>query len=113
MQGQLIINEYDIIGSIIKQAVKVDGSYYEIKRYGYDFRGQLIAEAVLVEAEDIHTDYLIGARYDNEYPNRIVCETTYQYYGNGKLKSKTDAAGNKTTYEYNLDASLVRNIDAV
>jgi uncharacterized protein RhaS with RHS repeats len=90
-----VISDYDANGNLVKQVQKVRDGYYDVRRYEYDFKGRLTSEVLLVESDDIHTEYLPGSSYDNEYGSRVKSATTWQYYGNGSVKSKRDAEGKR------------------
>ncbi|TBL71232.1 polymorphic toxin type 30 domain-containing protein [Paenibacillus thalictri] len=101
--GREAIQEYDRAGNIITKLQKVEDGNYDVRRYVYDSRNRVMQEALLVPTSDLSSDQLAAAKFDNEYYDRVLSTTSYDYYKNGKVKSKKDAKGQATIYEYDYD----------
>lgn len=110
-KGRETVNEYDKKGNLITIKKKISGTDYDIKRYEYDIKSQLIGESILVKTSDIETKYLVHAKYDKIYFDRVLSTTGYTYYSNGQIESKKDPQGNITKYEYDYDKRLTKKID--
>ncbi|MFC6549102.1 RHS repeat-associated core domain-containing protein [Cohnella cellulosilytica] len=102
---------YDAAGNVTAKTVKADSGYSDVWRYDYDSRSRITSEAMLIQTSELSADEINGARFDNEYADRVVATTRYAYTKNDKLKSMTDAKGAVTQYEYDLDGRPVREID--
>ncbi|WP_378127228.1 RHS repeat-associated core domain-containing protein [Cohnella boryungensis] len=103
--------EYDRAGNQITEKQKVSDSYSDVKRYAYDVQSRLISESTLVQTSGLEMQYLAGARFDNEFADRVLSTTTYMYYKNSLIKSKTDPHDNKTTFIYDADGKLTKQTD--
>ncbi len=105
--GRRTENEYYKNGLLKtkKERVSASPDYYAVKRYEYDILSQLIRETVLVESSDVYSSRspVEGYIEDSEYPSRYKSTTSYIYYKNGNLKSKTDPYGHVVSYEYDFD----------
>ncbi|WP_173138072.1 RHS repeat-associated core domain-containing protein [Paenibacillus tritici] len=106
-------SDYDRSGNVIASYQKVSDANYDITRYSYDLRGRLNRSTLLVKTADISSEYLAGAEFDNEYVDRLHVITSYSYYKNDQIKSKTDPKGNKTLFEYDYDKLMVKKTDAL
>lgn len=104
-----IINEYDAAGNLITIKQKVEGDYYDVIRYTYDSLSRVVNESLLVKMTDIDTKYLIGAKYDNQYFDRVLSTTSYTYNKNNTVKSKKAPQGNESIFEYDYDKRLIKN----
>ena len=111
--GRETINEYDKKGNIVTKKQKVAGDNYQITRYKYDVQSRVVEEALLVDTSDLDTNHIWNIDFDSEYSTRVRVKTSYTYYSNGQLKTKTDANGNSNTIEYDLDNKPVKKIDAL
>ncbi|GIO14791.1 hypothetical protein J19TS2_43460 [Cohnella xylanilytica] len=109
--GHETIQEYDRAGNIVVKKQKVEDNNYDITRYEYDVRSQLVSETLLVRMSDLAQGELVGAKFDGTYIDRVLSSTKYEYDKNGQLKSRTDAKGNKTVFSYDLDNRLVQKKD--
>jgi len=109
--GHETINEYDKKGNLITKKQKITEDNYQVSRYEYDVQSRPVAEALLVETSDVENNNLRNAQFDNEYTTRVKAKTTYTYYDNGQLKTKTDANGNTTAFEYDLDKKPIKKTD--
>ncbi|MFZ5968694.1 MAG: RHS repeat-associated core domain-containing protein [Bacillota bacterium] len=109
--GRETVQEYDKAGNPITKKQKVEGEYYDVVRYDYDFRSRLISESTLVKTADLDNKYLVGAKYDKAYFDRVLSTVSYEYYKNRQLKTKKDPQGNVTQYEYDYSNRLVKKID--
>ncbi|MHB8064383.1 MAG: hypothetical protein ACYDG2_17420, partial [Ruminiclostridium sp.] len=111
--GHETINEYDKKGNLITQKQKITEKDYQVTRYEYDVQSRPVAQDLLVETSEVDSNYLRNTQFDSEYTTRVKSKTTYTYYDNGQLKTQTDANGNTTTIEYNLDKKPVKKTDAL
>lgn len=98
-----VISEYDAKGNLVLVKERVYGDYYDVKRYSYDVLSRPIEETLLVESSALDSAYLSGAEFDTTFSSRVKVKTTYTYYNNGTLKSRTDAKENTTLYTYDYD----------
>ncbi|QJD85852.1 RHS repeat protein [Cohnella herbarum] len=103
--------EYDRAGNRITEKQKVSDSYTDVKRYAYDVQSRLISESTLVQTSGLELLYLADAKFDNEYADRVLSTTSYVYYKNGLIKSKTDPHDNKTTFIFDADGKLTQQTD--
>ncbi len=85
---------YDRNGQLIKTTIVSDKN--ETKRVVYDLMGRTIQE-ISPNQYDSSKDNPIA----NTYLDTSV-GTKYEYYDSGKVKSVTDALGNKTSYTYDV-----------
>ena len=111
--GQVTINEYDKTGNLITKKEKIGNDNYKITRIVYDVQSRPITQALLVETSDIENNYLRNAEFDNEYTTKVKAKTTYTYYNDGQLKTKTDAYGNTTEFKYDLDKKVKEKTNAL
>lgn len=111
--GRETINEYDKKGNVITKKQKINGNDYQVNRYKYDIQSRIIEETLLVETSDLDTNYIRNIEFDSEYSTKVKAKTSYTYYNNGQLRTKTDANGNSNTIEYDLDNKPVKKIDAL
>jgi RHS repeat-associated protein len=109
--GRETIYEYDRAGNRVTEKKKVKDGNYDVQRFTYDFRSRLTSESVLVRTSALEIRYLTGAEYDDTYYDRVLSTTSYDYYANNQLKSKTDPQGNVTRYEYDYNKRLTKKID--
>ena len=109
--GRETTYEYDRAGNRITEKQKVTDSYTDVKRYAYDAQARLISESTLVQTSGLEMQGLAGAEFDNEYADRVLSTTSYMYYKNGLIKSKTDPNGNKTTFVFDADGKLTKQTD--
>ena len=111
--GHETINEYDKKGNLITQKQKTTEKDYQVTRYEYDVQSRPIVQALLVETSEIENNYLRDVQFDSEYTTKVKAKTTYTYYDNGQLKTQTDANGNTTAFEYDLDKKPIKKTDAL
>nr|WP_275984165.1 RHS repeat-associated core domain-containing protein [Paenibacillus hamazuiensis] len=109
--GRETIQEYDRAGNMIAKLQKVEEGNYDVRRFEYDIRSLVTKESLLVRTSGLSIDSLAGAEFDNVYADRVKATTTSTYYKNGKLKSKADAYGKATFYEYDYDGRPVKKTD--
>jgi RHS repeat-associated protein len=111
--------ERDALGRIITKTETVEGTTHVLE-YSYDLRGRLtdvLRDAALVEhyeydANGIRTSFSNGSSsvlgtYDDQDRLLAYGSTSYEYTGNGELRSKHDSAGT-TAYEYDVRGALRR-----
>ncbi len=111
--GHESINEYDKKGNVITKKVKIDNDKYKITRIVYDVQSRPITQALLVETSDVESNYLRNAEFDSEYTTKVKAKTTYSYYNDGQLKTKTDAYGNTSEFKYDLDKKVKEKTNAL
>ncbi|WP_158301673.1 RHS repeat-associated core domain-containing protein [Paenibacillus mesophilus] len=109
--GRETVQRFDQAGNVITKLAKVADGDYEVRRYAYDTRSRLVTESLLVKTSDLHSNSLAGAKFDNEYADRVVSATVLAYTKNGQLKSRTDPLGGVTRYEYDYDGHLLKKTD--
>ena len=107
------INEYDKKGNLVTKKEKISDGNYRVSRNEYDVQSRPITQALLVETSDIENNYLRNAEFDNEYTTKVKAKTTYTYYKDGQLKTKTDAYGNTIEFKYDLDKKVKEKTNAL
>ena len=96
---------YDAAGNVVKQTQAVTDSYVDVRRWEYDMAGRRTKDIVLMESSQLAET--VDAPDDSEYPQRKQLITSYTYDRGGNLKTETDARGNTTIYQYNMDGLLL------
>lgn len=110
--GRETLHTYDEKGNLTRKEQKVADGYYDAVEYTYDVQSKVQTEAILVETADIDLSRAVSTiPGQGNYATRIKAVTTYAYYDNGQLKTKKDANGNETLYEYDYDGRLVKKAD--
>ncbi|MFE5319172.1 RHS repeat-associated core domain-containing protein [Paenibacillus sp. NPDC056579] len=111
--GKETIQTYDRAGLVTAKLQKVEDGNYDVIRYEYDIRSQLVKQSLLVRTAELSIEHLASAQYDNEYADRVRATINSTYTKNGKLKSTQDAYGHVTSYEYDYDSRLVKKTDPI
>lgn len=109
--GRETVQLYDRAGNLLTKKQKIDDEQWDVKRYGYNFKSQLISESTLVNPSAIRNDALAGAVFDSEYVNFVLSTTTYAYDSAGRVVGKIDPTGGKTSYTYDLDGQVTKKTD--
>ena len=102
------LNEYDKKGNLITKKKKIDNDNYLTTRYKYDVQSRCIEEALLADTSELDANSIRKVEFDNEYTTKVKSKTTYTYFNNGQVKSKTDGNEYARTYQYDLDKRVVK-----
>ncbi len=89
---------YDGLNRPVEKWTPVSVGKYSYSATAYDKAGRKTAEKIGKDTVEL---------YSVPVDDRLI-KTSYTYYGNGKVKVKTDSNGRKTAYQYDKDGNLNR-----
>ncbi len=110
--GHETLNEYDKQGNLKQKNKRLLRRIIRLADMNM-MLNQGLWQALLVETSDVESNYLRNVEFDNEYTTKVKAKTTFTYYNDGQLKTKTDANSNTTAYEYDLDKNPIKKTDAL
>jgi RHS repeat-associated protein len=107
---------WDCEGNLLKEE-QYDGSGFQTTEYAYDYRNRLVlkTEPYSSDGKNKQTAYTYDKRGNTASETVTIqgtaCTTAFRYDGRGKLVQKTDAMKHTTTYLYDENGNLKKEID--
>ncbi|WP_040950108.1 RHS repeat-associated core domain-containing protein [Gorillibacterium massiliense] len=111
--GHQVSYAYDAVGNVLTKQTKVDDGSSDVERYEYDTRSHMIASSLLVRTGELSPESLAGAKFDNEFGDRVYSTTRFAYDANGNMVKRTNPNGGETVFEHNYDGQLVKTTNPV
>ena len=101
--GSYMEYQYDSLGNVIQEKVKINSTKFSVTGYEYDKLGRIIKTWREIDAADLAT----GGT------GKVLSETLFQYDKNGNLIQIKTPEGYVTSFEYDLAGRLVDKIERV
>ncbi|WP_105616994.1 RHS repeat-associated core domain-containing protein [Vallitalea okinawensis] len=95
--GSEMMYQYDDMGKVIEQKIKINDSIYNITGFEYDTLGRIKRQWIEVNASDL----------DGDYSGTVNTYTSYEYDKNGNVIKTISPEGYVTTFEYDDNNRLI------